>query len=162
MPCSYKTFTWNVPFYIKKPKPDDWGSCLCAMCLNPELKVEALAKHLNESSYKYRNKIEATEINLLVLKIKEIISKEVIKYTEWQKVPNYNVSAKKGAKVSRKVECLLNMQNFLKILTKESKCLKDHLNRVYTQTKAFEDARTEADLENIVTLQKDWSENPKL
>ena len=88
MSCSYETFTWNVPFYITRPKPDDWGTCLCPICLNPELKLEALAKHLNESSYTYRNKIEATEINLLILKIREIKSKEVIKYTEWQKVPN--------------------------------------------------------------------------
>ena len=71
------------------------------------------------NNHTYRNKIEATEINLLILKIREIKSKEVIKYTEWQKVPNYNVSAEKGAKVSRKVECHLNMQNLLKILTKE-------------------------------------------
>ena len=32
---------------------------------------EVLAKHLNESSYTYRNGIEATEINLLILKIGE-------------------------------------------------------------------------------------------
>ena len=32
---------------------------------------EVLAKHLNESSYRYRNGIEATEINLLILKIGE-------------------------------------------------------------------------------------------
>ena len=53
------------------------------MCLNTELKLEALAKHLNESWYAYRNGIEATEINLIILKIWEIESKEVIKYTEW-------------------------------------------------------------------------------
>ena len=55
------------------------------------------------------------------------------------------------------------MQNFLKILTKELQYLKDHLNQVYTQIKAFKEARTEAeDFENIATLRVDWSENPKL
>ena len=54
------------------------------------------------------------------------------------------------------------MQNLLKILTTELQCLKDHLNQVCTQTKAFEEARTAADFEKIVTLQTDWSENPKL
>ena len=55
------------------------------------------------------------------------------------------------------------MQEFLKILTKELQCLKDHLNRVYTPTKAFKDARTVAeDFENVTILQIDWSENPKL
>ena len=155
-------FTRNVSFYITRPKPDDWGTCLCAVCLNPELKLEALAKHLNES-YIHRNGIEVIEINLLILKIREIKSREVFKCTEWQKVQNYNVSAKKGAKVSRKVECHLSMQNFLKILTKELQYLKDHLNQVYTQIKAFKEARTEAeDFENIATLRVDWSENPKL
>ena len=55
------------------------------------------------------------------------------------------------------------MQNLLKILTKELQWLKDYLNRVYTQTKAFREARSEAeDFENIATLQIDWSENLKL
>ena len=55
------------------------------------------------------------------------------------------------------------MQKFLKILTKELQCLKDHLNQVYTPTKAFKEARTVAeDFENVTTLQIDWSENSKL
>ena len=69
MSCCYEKFTRNTPFYITRPKPDDWGTCLCAMCLNPELKLKALATHLNESSFTYRNGIEATDINLLILKI---------------------------------------------------------------------------------------------
>ena len=52
------------------------------MCLNPELKLEAFAKHMSESSYTYRNGIEVTEINLLNLKIREIKSRDIIKYTE--------------------------------------------------------------------------------
>ena len=26
-----------------RTKPDDWGRCLCAVCLNPKLKLETLA-----------------------------------------------------------------------------------------------------------------------
>ena len=59
--CFYETFTRNVPFYITRPKPDDWGTCLCPMCLNPELKLEALAKHVSESSYTHRNGIEVRD-----------------------------------------------------------------------------------------------------
>ena len=95
----------------------------------------------------------------MILKIREIKSKEVIKYIEWQKVPNYNFSAKKGVKVSGTVKCHLNMQNFLKILTTELQLLKDHLNRV----SAFKEARTEADdFQNVSALQIDWLKNPKL
>ena len=43
---SYETFTRNVPFYITRPKPDNWETCLCAMCSSPEVKLEALAEHL--------------------------------------------------------------------------------------------------------------------
>ena len=138
---------------MTRPKPDDWGTCLCAMYLNPELKLEALATHLNESSFTYRNGIEATDINLLILKIVQIKLRGH-QIHKWQKVPNYNVT---------QVECHLNMQNFLKILTKALQCLKDHLNQVFTQIKAFKEARTETDdFENVATLQIDWSENPKL
>ena len=99
----------------------------------------------------------------MILKIREIKSKEVIKYIEWQKVPNYNFSAKKGVKVSGTVKCHLNMQNFLKILTTELQRLKDHLNRVSTQVKAFKEARTEAeDFQNVAALQINWLKNPKL
>ena len=71
MSCCYGTFAQNVPFYITRSKPDDWGTCLCTIGLNSDPKLEVLAKHLNESSYTYRNGIEATEINLLILKIRE-------------------------------------------------------------------------------------------
>ena len=49
--------------------------------LKPELKLEASAKHLNKSSYTYRNGIEVTDINFLILKIREIKSGEIIRYT---------------------------------------------------------------------------------
>ena len=30
--CSYPQFTRHVPGYIIKPKPEDWGTCLCKIC----------------------------------------------------------------------------------------------------------------------------------
>ena len=42
--CSYFYFTKHMPEYIIKPKPEDWGTCLCMPCLNPELKLEAIKK----------------------------------------------------------------------------------------------------------------------
>ena len=32
----------DVPYYVKKAGPSDWGTCLCRTCLNPELKIEKL------------------------------------------------------------------------------------------------------------------------
>ena len=40
--CSYSTFTRHVPSYIISPKPSDWGICLCATSLNPQIKAERI------------------------------------------------------------------------------------------------------------------------
>ncbi|CAF1551653.1 unnamed protein product, partial [Rotaria sordida] len=40
--CSYSTFTKHVPSYIVSPKPDNWGTCLCITCLNPQIKGERI------------------------------------------------------------------------------------------------------------------------
>ena len=41
--CSYQTFLREVPHSIRKPSASDWGTCLCATYLNPELKLESLS-----------------------------------------------------------------------------------------------------------------------
>ncbi|CAF1419114.1 unnamed protein product [Rotaria sordida] len=43
----YDTFCRYVPAYIKKPNHDSWGTCLCVLCLNPEMKFEKL-QHLKQ------------------------------------------------------------------------------------------------------------------
>ena len=40
--CSISTFASYLPKNVVKPKPEDWGTSLCEMCLNPELKIEGL------------------------------------------------------------------------------------------------------------------------
>ena len=59
--CSYSNFCKLVPSNIVEPKPQDWGTCLCMSCLNPQLKMEALC-NLDSSLY--------------------VDTVEVIKYTE--------------------------------------------------------------------------------
>ena len=44
--CSYSQFTHYVPENILNPKPEDWGTCLCMTCLNPELKLESIKRQL--------------------------------------------------------------------------------------------------------------------
>ena len=39
--CSYSHFCKLVPNDVR-PKPQDWETCLCQTCLNPQLKMEAL------------------------------------------------------------------------------------------------------------------------
>ena len=38
--CSRAQFCCNVPMEIIKPKPEEWGTCLCMFCLNSELKLK--------------------------------------------------------------------------------------------------------------------------
>ena len=40
--CSLNTFARYLLKNVVEPKPEDWGTSLCKMCLNPELKIEAL------------------------------------------------------------------------------------------------------------------------
>ena len=42
MECSISNFACYIPKNVVKPRPDDWGTSLCKICLNPELKVEPL------------------------------------------------------------------------------------------------------------------------
>ena len=69
--CSYSYFSRHCPCYVEKPSPNDWGTCLCRTCLNPEIKLEALANILNDTSFKwddtndYNNKDLMKRINQL-------------------------------------------------------------------------------------------------
>ena len=56
-PVSYPQFCRCIPENIKKPKPEDWGTCLCKACLNPELKIECIKQLLSVS-------LELQEINI--------------------------------------------------------------------------------------------------
>ena len=38
----YHTFVHHVPSFIVKPKVDDWGTCLCLICVNPHMKFDKL------------------------------------------------------------------------------------------------------------------------
>ena len=49
--CSYQTFCNYAPYYVVKPKPTDWGSCLCRTCLNPELKLQKLQSLANDKTF---------------------------------------------------------------------------------------------------------------
>jgi hypothetical protein len=38
----YHTFLRYVSPFIVKPKVDDWGTCLCIICVNPQIKFDKL------------------------------------------------------------------------------------------------------------------------
>ena len=144
--CSYETFTCNVPFNVRKPLASDWGICSCAACLNPELKLEKLAKlkkieglEENTDDEKFTKLIQNIESLQEIEKAVDTDVEEEIMFPEWQKVANPK-SKKKGSKISRRVQSTPKMSRFVKLLVNELDTLKDHLHRVHMQFKAFKDA----------------------
>ena len=45
-----------IPHYVKKPSASDCDTCLCATCLNPELKSESLVNKTYAKSWFGRNR----------------------------------------------------------------------------------------------------------
>ncbi|CAF3359826.1 unnamed protein product [Rotaria sp. Silwood2] len=73
----YVTFTRYVPSYIKKPNHDSWGTCLCMVCLNPQLQYEKLHQLKNRYSC-IKSIVESTPVDLYDL------AKDDIKVNEFK------------------------------------------------------------------------------
>ena len=74
-----------------------------------------------------------------------------------------NPDKKNGSKVSRKVTEVCEKQLFLKKLVAELRLRQEHLHCCHKQYSAFKKAREEAMTNpDIVTMQIDWSVNPKM
>ena len=89
--CSLSAFSRYVPSNIIKPKPTDWGTSLCKICLNPELKVEAI----NESGVDLNYLLSMTNDELRIWSDARKAD-DIITYKEWQ---SEAVEKKKSAKV---------------------------------------------------------------
>ncbi|CAF1481061.1 unnamed protein product [Rotaria sordida] len=117
----YVTFTRHVPPYIQKPNHDSWGTCLCIVCLNPQLKYEKIQqlKHKYSNIKNFMNSAPTDLYDLVSdeMKIKEFkdnlaeLEKEkiVVTFCEWQKkkIPDYK------APISTKVPMSLLMKEFV-------------------------------------------------
>ena len=170
--CCFSTFTRNIPQNIKRPSPLTWNTCLCVKCLNPELKLERLAKVKRDASICISESTSEEEFQESIRKIKQIKTKkgDTIEYVEWQLVDSPYTStkkvsskkAKKGYKVSRKKNVIQSKSAFLKDLVKELQVRQDHLHNCHAQFKAFKEAREDAMNSTVATIQIDWSENAKM
>lgn len=118
----YVTFTRYVPDYIQKPTHENWGTCLCVTCLNPQMKFEKL-KQLKKKYPSIQPTIDGTPLDLSELvkdenKLEEFkrklikLNDEIIKitYSEWQKIKKPNCTAP----VSTKVTLTVSIKDFLK------------------------------------------------
>ena len=74
--CCFSTFTRNIPQNIKRPNPLTWDTCLCVKCLNPELKLERLAKVKRDASLCISESTSEEEFPESIRKIKQIKTKK--------------------------------------------------------------------------------------
>ena len=88
--CSLSAFVKNVPSYIAKPRDQDWGTCLCILCINPQLKLERLTalKLINYVDFESISDDQFTSLLLQLNVLQEKNNQEDIAYSEWQKIPN--------------------------------------------------------------------------
>ncbi|CAF2849123.1 unnamed protein product [Rotaria sp. Silwood2] len=155
---AYSTFSSYVPVYVKKPNLSDWGTCLCAFCLNPQIKLEKLiraGKLLDIDADLCYIINDITKINNLTTQLNKLKSQsENITYIEWQKerLPNHK------APLSKKNYCSSTLKDFVsKFLTEIDV---QHVQRIKSQFSAFKQARLDAlNLPEIAAIQIDWSES---
>ena len=119
--CSFSALNKHVPFDVMKHKTNDWETCLCAYCLNPELKVEALndLKILPPISVE-ENITNEEGLQIITSQLDSLSTTESSKSTEgsqivfqeWCKIE----SQSQGLKISSKVTCSEKIPEFLKLL----------------------------------------------
>ena len=121
-------------FQRKKAYTNDWGTCLCSYCLNPELKVEALNGLNLLPPVSLEDDISEDKLSDFFGKLDSLMKSEsetVVTYQEWKKVENE--TSDKVSKISRKVLCVKHMSDFLKMLKKGLVGLKEHPERIYSK-----------------------------
>ena len=138
--CSLQCFRQNISFYVVLSKPNDWGTCLCVHCINPEIKLEAFANLPKDTSFHWEDGKSYEDIDGLVERIKATNIDKTIMCNEWQRVEQERTSSAKACskqktKVIKKVTVQEKVSILKKKLIKELLVLKEHLVRVHSQYK---------------------------
>ena len=94
--CSLERFSQNIPLYAVHSKPNDWGTCLCAYCINPKMKLEALANLTKGTSFHWEDGKSSRDIDGLVERIKATNIDKTIMYNQWQRVEKERTSSAKA------------------------------------------------------------------
>ncbi|CAF1283943.1 unnamed protein product [Adineta steineri] len=166
--CHYSTFTRYVPDFIVKPSVNDWGTCLCAICINPQMKLEKL------QNLKSRHSIIKTVLIDGLTDITELVTDEIktkyfinnlatlkheqfnITYSEWVKKKN----EQSNVPISTKTTITSSMADFVNKFVNEIENLTHHIDRVRQQFRAAKQAKQMAiEQDDTVTIHLDWSEN---
>ena len=160
--CSYAQFARYVPDCIKKPKPEDWGTCLCMVCLNPELKLEAIKKAIPSTSLTLPMIKDGNHKSLITDVCNELKAiNKPIKYLEWSKDRGTDVKA--TTYFSKKNALESTAEEFVKKFLVDTENLESHAKRFKVQYRRI------GELKNLIAetptaklIRIDWSENAEL
>ena len=168
--CCYSNFCRYIPENVVKPKAQDWGTCLCVTCLNPELKMEALSRLKDKPAGLSTNlqeilKFEEKELKDFSQNIKQI--KGLIKYMVWTKKKADGkefTDTKSYTYHSRKEIRFTSASNFATTFLQEIKELKEHTNRQISQFRRIKEVKNfvQNPENQSACLRIDWSENATL
>ena len=117
--CSLQCCRQNISFYVVLSKPNDWGTCLCVHCINPEMKLEAFANLPKDTSFHWEDGKSYEDIDGLVERIKATNIDKTIMCNEWQRVEQERTSSAKAcSKEKTKVIKKVTVQEKVSILKK--------------------------------------------
>ena len=111
--CTYATFCKYWPRKYLKPKPSDLGTCMCIICQNTELKMEAVkrvfengANHCLEAIIENSKNGNFEAENDYKNYLEELIedqNKTVLGYLRWEKIKQTEININTGRPKSDKV-----------------------------------------------------------
>ena len=103
--CSAHSFGQYVPENKLKPKPEDWCTSLCKVCMNPQLKVEGL----KNSNVTVDWLLSLTNKELKEFE-KQFSTDSLITSEKWQSQPVTKNTSSKNVSVHEKE---INIQNHI-------------------------------------------------
>ena len=175
--CTYQTFCRYWPSKYIKPKPSEWGTCLCIICQNFELKFEALrARKLISLEHSLDHILERTRKDdfdsetAMKLDIESLAEEEKaevnVAFHKWEKVKQTEVSKNTGKakcdKTMRMVKTLA-AKELGKIVLEDYEDYKNHLERDHVMKTELKKVRVEAEEEDDkAVIHMDWAEQHKL
>ena len=163
--CSYSQFTRLIPTNVVKPKAEDWGTCMCMPCMNPEHKLERLKKVMADIQLTISNFMSKTKEDLKEVFAKIKKSEEEFQYLEWIKAKDIGTNITKSAAYhSKKIACVSKPKEFATKLCNELSFLKGHTERMISQYRRIKEIKriVQDPEQHAKLLRIDWSENVEL
>ena len=171
---SYSTFSSYWPKSVIKPRPGDFGTCLCDKCENPNLKIHAMKTHklipqeveIEKVLRDIKNDDFASEDDLKNVVESLLTGPKAsvqVRYLQWEKVENKEINENTGRKkqaVTQRMAKFASAKKLAMDFLSEFDLLRDHLER-NELIKNFVKSKREEVLESDdkVMLHVDWAEN---